>query len=135
MCYGILDPEHRTITWARAGHSPTIRYNTKTGALEEIRPKGMVVGMKKGQVFRNSIEEHLTEIESGDVFLVYTDGITECMNRQNAEYGLDLLLEVVRKHAAAGADQLLARIMESVSQFRGGTVASDDSTLLALSAD
>ncbi|MBA3686933.1 MAG: serine/threonine-protein phosphatase [Planctomycetes bacterium] len=135
MCYAILDPEHRTITWARAGHSPTIRYNVKSGALEEIKPKGMVVGMKKGPMFRACLEEQVTRIESGDVFLVYTDGITECMNRQQAEYGLDQLFEVVRKHAATGADHLLERIMQSVRQFRGGTVASDDATLLALVAE
>jgi phosphoserine phosphatase RsbU/P len=135
MCYAILDPDSRTITWARAGHSPTIRFNVKSRALEEIKPKGMVVGMKKGPLFRKSMEEHVTEVASGDVFLVYTDGITECMNRQQSEYGLELLFEVVRKHASAGADQLLERIMESVRQFRGGTVASDDSTLLALVVD
>ncbi len=135
MTYAILDPSLGQITWARAGHNPTLRYNLHTGDIEEIRPKGMVVGMKKGAIFQNALEEAVTQVRSGDVFLVYTDGINETMNRQNEEFGLELLIEVVRKHSAAGPDVLLDRIMDSVRQFRGGSTASDDSTLLALCVD
>jgi len=135
MTYAILDPGLGQITWARAGHNPTLRYNVHTGDIEEIRPKGMVVGMKKGAIFQNALEEAVTQVRAGDVFLIYTDGINETMNRQNEEFGLELLIEVVRKHSAAGPDILLDRIMDSVRQFRGGSTASDDSTLLALCVD
>jgi serine phosphatase RsbU (regulator of sigma subunit) len=135
MVYGILDPNLNVITWSRAGHNPVIRYNTKTGNLAEIKPKGMVVGMKAGNVFRNSLEEQQTELESGDLFVIYTDGITETMNRQQVEYGVELLMEVVRKHAENGPDNLNKYIMDSVRQFRGGVSAADDSTLLTLAVD
>lgn len=135
MTYAILDPGLGTIVWARAGHNPTMCFNLHTDEVDEIRPKGMVVGMKKGAIFRNSLEEYTTQVRSGDVFLVYTDGINETMNRQNEEYGTELLIEIMRKHSAAGPDVLLDRIMDSVRQFRGGSTASDDSTLLALCVD
>ncbi len=135
MTYAILDPSLGTIVWARAGHNPALCLNLLTDEVAEIRPKGMVVGMKKGAIFRNALEEFTTQVRTGDVFLVYTDGINETMNRQNEEYGTELLIEVVRKHGAAGPDTLLDRIMDSVRQFRGGSTASDDSTLLALCVD
>lgn len=135
MTYAILDPGLGNITWARAGHSPAVHYNLHSGEITEIKGKGMVVGMKKGELFRKSLEEIVTPVRAGDVFLVYTDGITETMNRQQDEYGLDLLFEVVRKHAANGPDVLLDRIMDSIRQFRGGSKADDDTTLLAMVAD
>jgi phosphoserine phosphatase RsbU/P len=103
--------------------------------LKRIKPKGMVVGMKAGQVFAKSIADETTTVESGDLFIIYTDGITETMNRQQLEYGTDLLKEVVQKHAQGGVEVVLERIMDSVRQFRGGTVADDDLTLLALAVD
>ncbi|MBA3847548.1 MAG: serine/threonine-protein phosphatase [Planctomycetes bacterium] len=135
MVYAILDPHDRTITWGRAGHNPIIRFNINTGTLTEIKPKGMVVGMKAGQLFRRASENEVTQVDSGDVFLIYTDGITETMNRQQVEFGTDLLNEVIRKHAAAGPELLLDRIMESVRQFRGGTSVEDDLTLLVLAVE
>lgn len=135
MIYGILDPSKHTITWARAGHNPVIRFNTRTGVLTEIKPKGMVVGMKAGATFSSSLEEQAIAVESGDLLLIYTDGITETMNRQQVEYGVELLKEVVRKHAKNGPDALVNVIMDSVRQFRGGGSSTDDSTLLALAVD
>ena len=112
-----------------------MRFNRYTGELTEIKPRGMVVGMKKGEVFRQSLSEEITQVQAGDVFLVYTDGITETMNRQKVEYGTELLAEVVRRHAEAGPDTLLDRIMDSVRQFRGGSTADDDATLLAMAVE
>jgi hypothetical protein len=135
MTYAILDPGMGSITWARAGHSPAVHYNLHSGEIAEIKGKGMVVGMKKGELFRKSLEEVVTPVRTGDIFLVYTDGVTETMNRQQEEYGLDLLFEVVRKHAGSGPDVLLDRIMDSIRQFRGGSTADDDTTLLAMAVD
>jgi phosphoserine phosphatase RsbU/P len=135
MVYAILDPDEHIITLARAGHNPVIRYNTKTNALAELKPKGMVVGMKAGGIFRNSLEEQTISVESGDVFVVYTDGITETMNRQQVEYGVELLTEVVRKYATEGPERLINYIMDSVRQFRGGGSPTDDATILVLAVD
>ena len=135
LTYAILDPGMSTITWTRAGHNPAMRFNRYTGELTEIKPRGMVVGMKKGEIFRQSLSEEITQVQAGDVFLVYTDGITETMNRQKVEYGTELLAEVVRRHAEAGPDTLLDRIMDSVRQFRGGSSADDDATLLAMAVE
>ena len=135
LTYAILDPGMGTITWTRAGHNPAMRFNLHTNELTEIKPRGMVVGMKKGAIFRQSLSEEVTQVQAGDVFLVYTDGITETMNRQKVEYGTELLMEVVRRHAEAGPDTLLDRIMDSVRQFRGGSTADDDATLLAMTVE
>ncbi len=135
MVYALLDPTTRTITWARAGHTPSLRYNADDDKVEEIKPPGMVVGMKTGPMFRNSIQEQVTTVRSGDVILLYTDGITETMNLQQEEFDTERLVEVMRRFGSQGAEALVARIMEIIRHFRGPQPPADDSTLLVLTVD
>ncbi len=135
MMYGIIDPQHRTITWARAGHTPVIRYNTRTGTLSEIKPKGMVVGMKSGFFFRQSLEEESTRVEGGDVFVLYTDGLIEAMNLKNEEFGIERLIEIVQRCAESGPDALIDQTLSRIRHFRGSQPANDDQTLLVLCVD
>ena len=135
MVYALLDPTTRTITWARAGHTPSLRYNADDDKVEEIKPPGMVVGMKTGPMFRNSIQEQVTTVRSGDVILLYTDGITETMNLQQEEFGTERLVEVMRRFGSQGAEALVTRIMEIIRHFRGPQPPADDSTLLVLTVD
>ena len=135
MVYALLDPTTRTITWARAGHTPSLRYNADDDKVEEIKPPGMVVGMKTGPMFRNSIQEQVTTVRSGDVILLYTDGITETMNLQQEEFDTERLVEVMRRFGSQGAEALVTRIMEIIRHFRGPQPPADDSTLLVLTVD
>lgn len=132
MVYGVLSPEQRTITWVRAGHTPVLRYNPISEMLTEIKPRGMVVGMKSGEVFRQSLEEEVVQLEPGDVFLLYTDGIVEATNLQDDEFGPDRLAEVMRRYADEGPEAMVEQIMDRLRHFRGPRPRSDDTTLLAL---
>ena len=132
MVYALLDPNERTITWARAGHNPSIRYNPDDGVIEEIKPPGMVVGIKSGPMFRNSLKEQVTNIRSGDIILLYTDGITETMNLQQEEFDTERLFDVIKKFGHEGPEILVSRIMEIIRHFRGPQPPGDDATLLAL---
>ncbi len=135
MTYAILAPDQRTITWARAGHNPTLHFNQALGIMDEIKPRGMVVGMKAGPAFRNAIEECQTQVSPGDVFLLYTDGVTETMNSQGEEFGTDRLKEVLTLLAGRDPDDLVGQIMDRVRHFRGAQPEADDMTLLALAVD
>lgn len=135
MTYAILSPDQRTITWARAGHNPTLHFNQAQGIMDEIKPRGMVVGMKAGPAFRNAIEECQTQLSPGDLFLLYTDGVTETMNSQGEEFGTDRLKEVLALLAGGNPDDLVGQIMDRVRHFRGAQPEADDMTLLALAID
>ena len=132
MVYGVLDPSENIITWARAGHNPGLRYNVVSELANEIRPRGMVVGMKSGAQFRQSMDEEITRLESGDVFLLYTDGITETMNLQHEEFGPERLADVLKQFAGDGPDVVVDQIMERMRHFRGPRPAADDATMVAL---
>ncbi len=135
MVYALLDPTERKITWARAGHTPSLRYNPDDDQIEEIKPPGMVVGMKTGPMFRNSLQEQTTTVRSGDVLLLYTDGITETMNLQQEEFETERLVDVMRRFSKEGAEVLVNRIMEILRHFRGPQPPADDSTLMVITVD
>ncbi len=132
MVYAVLDPNESTITWARAGHNPALHFNLVSEKAGEIKPKGMVVGMKSGAIFRQSLEEEVTFIEAGDVFLLYTDGITETMNLQNEEFGPERLADVVKQFAGDGPEILVDQIMDRIRHYRGPRPPSDDATMVAM---
>lgn len=134
MVYAILDPERRTITWARAGHNPPLRL-TAAGVVSEIKPSGMVVGMKDGAIYRRAMTEEVTPLESGDTFLLFTDGVVEAMNLQQEEFGDERLQEVLRRYAADGPQVLVDHIVDLVRHFRGPQSRADDVTVLALAVD
>jgi Stage II sporulation protein E (SpoIIE) len=132
MVYGVLDPQVGTITWARAGHNPTLTYNLVSAKAGEIRPRGMVVGMKSGLIFRQSLQEETTTLSAGDVFLLYTDGITETMNLQHEEFGTERLAAILGQFAGDGPEAVVDQVMERMRHFRGPRPAADDATLVAL---
>ncbi|MBN8526654.1 MAG: serine/threonine-protein phosphatase, partial [Planctomycetes bacterium] len=134
MTYAVLSPSERTIRWVRAGHNPTLLYNTRTGASCEIKPPGMVVGMKGGQLFRDSLQVEITQVQPGDMFLLYTDGVTEMTNAQGEEFDVGRLCEVMQRCAAEGPEPLLTQVMDRIRHFRGSQPIGDDVTLLALAA-
>jgi len=135
MTYAILSPAEREIRWVRAGHNPTLMVNQHSGEVSEIRPPGMVVGMKGGQTFRDSLKVETTRLRSGDTFLLYTDGITEMSNAQGEEFEAERLREIVARCAAGGPEELLTQIMDRVRHFRGTKPVGDDVTLLALAVE
>ena len=132
MTYAILSPAERTISWARAGHNPTMAINATTRVITEICPPGMVVGMKGGQVFRDSLQVEVTHLSPGDTFLLYTDGVTEMTNVQGEEFKTERLREVLERHVGDGPDALLTQVLDRIRHFRGTKPVGDDVALLAL---
>ncbi|PCJ52031.1 MAG: hypothetical protein COA79_24965 [Planctomycetota bacterium] len=135
MSYGILDTYGKKLVWARAGHNPSILYNIHTNEIQSLKPPGMVAGLRDTFLFRNIIKEDEIKLNSGDIFMFYTDGLTETANRQGEPYRQDRLEDVIRAHGKLDLDHLLGRIMDGARSFRGGANPADDITLVALKVD
>src|SRR5438309_11731547 len=90
--YGILDATNRTLSYSNAGHVPALLMNADGTARYEERG-GVPLGM-----FRDTrYYEYFQTIEPGEVFVLYTDGVTEEMNSTDEEYGRDRLVTAVRE--------------------------------------
>jgi serine phosphatase RsbU (regulator of sigma subunit) len=132
MTYAVVDTERRTMRYARAGHNPIIQLSR--GLTRVLTPAGLGLGMDKGERFEEILEEAEVALESGDVFLFFTDGLSEAMNGRAELFGERRLRDVLERAVSAQEDEeeLKDRILEEIRRFVGDAAQHDDMTLVLL---
>jgi sigma-B regulation protein RsbU (phosphoserine phosphatase) len=127
--YGVLDATNRTLAYANAGHNPPLLMDAEGNARFDERG-GVPLGM-----FRDSrYYEHYLTIPPGELLVLYTDGVTEAENPAGEEYGLDHLVEAVRRGRHLSARKLIDAIHQDVIAWTDGRGATDDVTFFIVKA-
>ncbi|MFP8489251.1 PP2C family protein-serine/threonine phosphatase [Gracilimonas sp. Q87] len=134
MIYGIFEAKKRTFTFARAGHNPMLLVKNDASS-EWIKPKGLGIGMAKGDNFIQCIEEAELKLKEGDVLILYTDGITEMLDAGGRFYGEERLKELVKNIRKSSSEQIMKSIVSDVNEFKGLAKQHDDMTLVIIKAD
>lgn len=116
------------MTLASGGHNPAILYRAATGQCDYINASGVAIGIFKGAEF---LLEH-EQMQTGDILVLYTDGITEAINADEEEFGEERLEELVIAHATRPADDIADLILDAVTAFAGEQNLFDDATLVVL---
>jgi sigma-B regulation protein RsbU (phosphoserine phosphatase) len=133
MTYAIIDLEARTLTCARAGHTPVLV--VAGGTTHVVSPEGMVVGLRlpgASERFETLLEEHTRPIHDGDVIVLYTDGITEAMNPAGDLFGDTALASALENRGLADAAALRDAVLGDVRAFVGPAEQHDDMTMVIL---
>jgi phosphoserine phosphatase RsbU/P len=140
MTYAILNLRTKTMTYARAGHTPLI-YVPANGAdprrARILAPDGLVLGLKidNGEMFERLLEEETIPLSPGDLYLFFTDGISEAMNAHDDCFGETRLGQLVEAHAHLPSDELRERILREIAAFVGDAPQHDDMTMILLKVD
>jgi serine phosphatase RsbU (regulator of sigma subunit) len=137
MTYAVVDLRARTITFARAGHCPLVYVpgpDASSRAAQVLTPEGMVLGLQfdLGDTFDRLLEEVTLPLGRGDLFVLYTDGISEAMNTQGDYFGDQRLVELAERNADLKSDDLCERILSEVHTFAGDAPQHDDMTMVLL---
>ena len=132
MAYLILNHELDGVTLARAGHDAPLLYKRRSQTVTPVKSPGMVVGIDSGNVFDRLTVDFAVPLEHHDCLILYTDGVTEALNGEGDEFGLDRTMQSVRASAADGAQATVKRVIEDVSNFTGSLPPNDDITLIAI---
>jgi sigma-B regulation protein RsbU (phosphoserine phosphatase) len=132
MAYLILDHQRDGVTLARAGHDAPLLYKRHSQTVTPIKPPGMVVGIDSGNVFDRLTADFAVPLERDDCLVLYTDGVTEALNADGDEFGLDRMIQSVRASATDGAQTIVKRIIEDVRSFTGSVPQNDDITVIAI---
>jgi len=131
--YAVLDGPGGRLVLARAGHPMPVLFNRKRKPRhQEIRSKGMMVGMSKGATFGSALEEVTVELLPGDLMFFYTDGLTEARSPSGAQFGIDRALEILEASPRAKVATLLENVRSAVADFTGGREPEDDITMIAV---
>lgn len=121
-----LDPATGELTWINAGHNwPVLRRSS--GAFERLEIGGLPLGISKTARY----ESGATTLASGDLLLIFTDGLVEAENEREEEYDEPRMLGVLSA-ARGSAKETLSQLMSSVDAFVGLTRQHDDITSMVI---
>jgi phosphoserine phosphatase RsbU/P len=125
LFYAELDPVSGTLSFLNAGHNPPLIVHA-AGTVEQLASGGLPLGIKPDAEYR----EGRTQLQRGDVLVIYSDGVTEAVSPTGEEFGATRLYEVVARNVNASAAGIRDRIESSLTKFAQGTSAADDITLV-----
>ena len=126
VLYAVYDPDTRRFTYANGGHnSPLIIHADGTSTLLPLTG-GIALGVAPDLKY----EQHSVTLSPGDSVILYTDGVTEAMNGDEDQFGLDPLVEFFGANPPRDPEKATMDVFDAVNAFAGDTPQSDDITCL-----
>ncbi|MGI8672087.1 MAG: GAF domain-containing protein [Luteitalea sp.] len=129
LCYSQFDLKRKTVTMANSGVPYPLRLSPE-GAVSWVELAGVPLGSFAGVEY----DERVLGYAKGDVFLFYSDGISEGMNAAGDEFGGERLAEVMAGQVGRTAQQIADAVFEAVAAFRGDAAQNDDMTAVVVRA-
>jgi phosphoserine phosphatase RsbU/P len=123
MFLAIYDARARTLTYSNAGHLPPLVLGN--GNVTRLETSGTVVGLFDGMTY----EESKVSLEPGDIFVAYSDGITEPEN-EFGEFGEERLIELIQRHGDQSLSRITDAVTSAVTDWIAGGEQPDDVTLV-----
>jgi serine phosphatase RsbU (regulator of sigma subunit) len=114
------------LTYCNAGHNPPLLHGL--GGVRRLESGSMPVGFFEHVTYADQNEQ----LQSGDVLVVYSDGVTEALDVQGQEFGEERLVVILEKRHNDEADAILDAIIDAVLTFSTGVPQHDDVTAMAV---
>ena len=128
LFYAIFDPATGEFTYANGGHNPPLIVHADGSSTPLETTDGVALGVMPGIEYAQST----VTLEMGDAIVMYTDGVSEAMNGEEEEFGMERLEQVFRQLPPADATTATQAVFDAVREFAGDTPQSDDITCLTL---
>ncbi len=123
--WGILNDITKTFNYVNAGHNPPLLI--RNGTITKLEIGGMILGVMKTMI---PYKSESIQLQTGDVLVMFTDGISEAMNRRGEEFSDERLEKLSLAVVNENADSILKKIQCEVQNFTDGANQSDDITLV-----
>lgn len=123
--YGFYDGELHTLHYANAGHLPPMLFRN-SGEVLRLPAGGMVLGMFPDAVYKQAE----LDLHTGDVLVIFSDGVSEALNEAEEEFGEERLQQVVQAHLHLSAVAIQEALLQSVADFVGTAPQHDDLTMV-----
>jgi sigma-B regulation protein RsbU (phosphoserine phosphatase) len=126
LCYAQFDFKRRNVTMANSGLPYPIHCSAEGCA--QVHSPGVPLGSFPGITY----DELTIELRVGDVFVFFSDGISEAMNATSGEFGTERLIGVIERHRTRPAKDIADAIFAAVYEFCGDAEQNDDRTVVVL---
>ncbi|HUS75398.1 MAG TPA: SpoIIE family protein phosphatase [Methanothrix sp.] len=131
LFFASLNQKDRSLVYANAGHNPPLLYRVAASSIETMEVTGVALGMRADMEY----EQRQVALESGDILLLYTDGIVEAMNDKEELFGQKRLRSSLAAATELSAQGILDSILRDLRQFTEGEEQSDDITAIVIKAE
>jgi sigma-B regulation protein RsbU (phosphoserine phosphatase) len=130
LFYSDFDPRTRLLRYANAGHHPPLIWRRGTGQVERLDAPGVVIGLQPGADY----DAGQTLLESGDVLLYFTDGVTEALGFRGERFEEHRLINQFQTacHGDLGAQEILNLLFARLDRFVGADRQLDDDASLVV---
>ncbi len=127
-----VDYKNNNVAFARAGHTPVIHYEAKSGKVHFLQPPGIAVGLNKTRLFADMLKEQNVTFLKNDIMAFYTDGLSEAMNKAGEEFGEEQLGNIIKENAHLTVELLKEKVIDDILSFLDGQNLHDDLTLILI---
>ena len=126
----VVNSQTKKIKYSRAGHCPVLYYHASEDSLEYFKDKGIALGMVRNKSYANFIQPNEFTYKSGDIMVLYTDGITEAKDKKGEEFGYDRLIQVLMEVKSLSPKQIQEHLVNRLYEFSGSRNINDDYTTM-----
>jgi PAS domain S-box-containing protein len=127
-----FDTQARAMTYVRCGHPPGFIMSAQGEVSAWMEEGNLPLGILPDTEFPQSAP---TQLSSGDVVVVLTDGILEALSPERTQFGIDRTVQLVREHRKQPAAQIIEALREAVRKYTGRDELSDDLTLVVIKVE
>ncbi len=124
--WGTLDARSKNFRYVNAGHNPPFVLRAD-GTIERLTEGGIILGVMKATV---PYQEGTVQLFSGDTVVLFTDGVSEAMNKEGEDYTEERLEQFLRTVASQSAKEILLSIHKEIVDYSEGAAQADDITLV-----
>jgi sigma-B regulation protein RsbU (phosphoserine phosphatase) len=126
---GAFDASTKTLAFCNAGHQPPLvlhKSRSNGDSVDMLLPTGAAIGLIEEAEFG----EKTIQLQEEDLLVLYTDGVTEAVNRQNHEFGRERLATLSRQLNSKPTQQVVQEIRQGLGKFSEGKPFADDITIV-----
>jgi len=122
------DSTTNKIQYATAGSTPILYFNAKTNEMTQISKVTEPVGVEKTTVYADTE----MDVNSGDILVLYSDGVAESVNLAGKQYSKNRLVQIVTENKHLSGKEIASLVKTDIKQFCGSVRQHDDQTVLVI---
>ena len=128
MFYFVVHSEANKIMFGSAGHNEQLLYKRAENDFKYLKVKGIPLGVSPESSYMESKQKY----KAGDILILYTDGVTEAINKAGDEFGIERFKKIIVKNKDLSANDLGNKILDGVNEFTQEMPQFDDITLMVI---
>jgi sigma-B regulation protein RsbU (phosphoserine phosphatase) len=121
------EPSSGLCRWVNCGHNDGLILRAN-GDVERLPCSGLALGLFPRQTY----EEQTCRLASGDIFAIYSDGVTEAQDLSENEFGIERLIDCIRRNASDSPSGIVDAVIRELDDFAGEAPQFDDITMMVI---